>query len=334
MIDRKIAFFYSIYIPTRLSSRGAAMNQEGLSLRSEHQMLGNVSADVHGILTEDQAEVAITHICRDANQNKSMPVILLHGTYSKRNFWISPKGIGLGAFLTDQGFDVWIPELRGHGHSPKGANFSAVTAEQQIRYDIPAIQHFVLTQTRLPTVWICHSFGGVYALAALAANWLSPDSIRGMITFGSQISQGERFLKFPPLAWLSKTILRLLGHFPAPTFGMGPEIEPAATMIEIIRWKSFRGKWVNSDGTSYWEGLRKVQVPLCCFAAAADRNDPPEGCRILFDHIGGGRKEFILLGRLNGFLTDYDHVGMIISRESQSEIWPLIANKLTSMGKT
>ena len=96
--------------------------------------------------------------------------------------------------------------------------------------------------------------------------------------------------------------------FSAPKFGLGPEIEPAATMIEIIQWKSFRGKWSNSEGASYWEGLRQIQVPLCCFAAAADKNDPPEGCRILYDHIGGSRKEFILLGKQNGFLIDYDHV--------------------------
>ena len=87
-------------------------------------------------------------IAGDTNRRAGIPVILLHGTYSKRNFWISPKGVGLGAFLADRGFDVWIPELRGHGHSPKESNFSAITAEQQIRYDLPAIQHFVFDQTR------------------------------------------------------------------------------------------------------------------------------------------------------------------------------------------
>ena len=308
------------------------MNQDAPpSHRNAPQKLGDVSVNVHWILTEDNAEVAVTHITGDANQKATKPVILLHGTYSKRNFWLSPKGIGLGKYLADNGFDVWIPELRGHGLSPKGNAFSAITAEHQIRYDIPAIQSFVFTRTGIPVVWICHSFGGVYALAALSCNWLDSATVGGMITFGSQISKGESFLKVPPLAWLSKMILRLLGHFPATKFGMGPEIESSGTMIEIIQWKSLWGKWINSEGISYWEGLKQIQLPVCCFAAAADKNDPPEGCRILYDHIGSVRKEFILLGKQNGFLADYDHIGMIISKESQTEIWPLIADKIESM---
>jgi len=302
------------------------MQQENNHIRSERRTLGDIPVNVHWILTKDRAEIAVSHIM-PANHRKGLPpVILLHGTYSRRNFWISPKGVGLGSYLANQGFDVWIPELRGHGLSPKGKDFSSITAEQQIRFDIPAIQNFIRDRTQIPVTWICHSFGGVYALASLSCNWLDQRSIRGMITFGSQISKGEGFLKIPPLAWLCQVILRLLGHFPAPKFGMGPEIEAADTMIEVIEWKKFRGKWRNSEGTSYWDGLKQIQIPVCCFAAAAaDKNDPPSGCEILYNHIGSKQKTYTLLGKKNGFLQDYDHIGMIVSKESQSEIWPLIA---------
>jgi len=111
---------------------------------------------------------------------------------------------------------------------------------------------------------------------------------------------------------------------------MGPEIESAGSMIEVIRWKSFRGKWTNSESFSYWDGMSRIKIPILSFAAAADANDPPEGCRILFDSLGSVRKTFTLLGKKTGFLKDYDHIGMVVSKESQTEIWPLVANWLTS----
>lgn len=304
------------------------MQNTGNLIKSEFQKLGEKPVNVHWIQTKDNAEIALSHIEPKNNMEKPLPVILLHGTYSMRNFWISPKGIGLGSYLADNGFDVWIPELRGHGLSPKGKAFSSITAEQQIRFDIPAIQNFVYQQTRTPVTWICHSFGGVYLLASLSVNWLDQEPIRGILTFGSQISRGEGFLKIPPLAWLCIGILKLLGNFPAPFFGMGPEVEAADAMIEVIQWKKFRGKWANAEGISYWDGLNQIQIPVCCFAAAADKNDPPEGCEILYNQIGSSRKAFTIFGKKNGFSKDYDHIGMIVSKEAQAEIWPLIAEQI------
>ncbi|MEZ4577156.1 MAG: hypothetical protein R2875_03850 [Desulfobacterales bacterium] len=36
---------------------------------------------------------------------------------------------GAGGGYGGSGFDVWIPELRGHGRSPKRRGFSKITAE-------------------------------------------------------------------------------------------------------------------------------------------------------------------------------------------------------------
>lgn len=295
------------------------------SIKSELQQLGQKTVEVHWIHTEDMAEIAISHIRPEEDEKESVPVILVHGTYSKRNFWISPKGIGFGRFLADQGFDVWIPELRGHGLSPKGKDFSSITAEDQIRYDLPAIQRYVENHTKSPVSWIGHSYGGVYILASLSAGWLKQEKIKKIVTFGSQISKGDTWLKIPPLAWICSFLLKRIGYLPAPKLGMGPEIESAGSMLEVIRWKKLGGKWLNSDGFSYLDGMDQIKVPLYAFAGSADRNDPPKGCKELSDQIGSPSKIFTLLGKKGGFLKDYDHIGMVVSKESQAEIWPLVA---------
>lgn len=296
--------------------------------RTEEQAIGDRMVEVVWILAEDGAEIAVSHIRTRNRSTAGHPVILLHGTYSKRNFWLSPRGVGLGAFLADSGYDVWIPELRGHGLSPKPDHFSAVTAEEQIRYDLPAVQNYVYGRSNSEQSWVGHSFGGVYIFASLAGKWLDQRLMRRLVTFGSQISKGESFLKIPGVAWICSVILKSMGCFPAPRLGLGPEVEAAATMIEVIGWKKLRGKWTNSEGFCYWDGMSGIRIPVHAFAGAADKSDPPIGCRRMFDRIGSRDKTFTILGKKGGFLIDYDHIRMIVSKESEREIWPVVARLL------
>jgi pimeloyl-ACP methyl ester carboxylesterase len=89
-----------------------------------------------------------------------VPVILLHGSFSNRRFWYSPKGIGLGAFLARQGFDVWVPEMRGHGLSKRNHDYARNRVADYARYDLPAIGAFVREQSAQVPHWIGHSLGG------------------------------------------------------------------------------------------------------------------------------------------------------------------------------
>jgi len=292
----------------------------------EKQILGDIPVRVYRTNANDGAELAVTHIPRQGKGGSALPVILLHGNYTARNFCISPKVIGMGACLSKEGFDVWIPELRGHGMSPKGDNFQAITAEDQIRYDVPAIHRCVTDETGAASLhWIGHSIGGVFILAALSAGWLPKDEVCSLVSFGSQISKGEGYLKIPPLAWLLSFLLKRIGHLPAQRLGLGPEIESAGTMIEMINWKKFRGRWRSLEGIDYWAGFQRIDIPYLAFAGAADRNDPPEGCRLMVDKLGSSDKMLTVLGKRQGFMKDYDHVGMVVSREAVDEVWPLVS---------
>ncbi|MGM0454269.1 MAG: alpha/beta fold hydrolase [Thermodesulfobacteriota bacterium] len=291
---------------------------------TRQEQRGKYILDIHRVPTEDNAELAVGRIRKVSAGGLFRPVILLHGTYSRRNFWLSSKGAGMGAWLAEAGFDVWIPELRGHGLSPKGKNYSQICAEDHIRYDVPAIDRFVRQQTRYPVLWVGHSFGGLFVLASLSAGWLGQAGICGVVTFGSQISKGDRYLKIPPVAWGLSFFLKWLGYLPAPKLGLGPEIEPAGVIRETIGWKKLAGKWRNAAGLSYWDGLARIDVPVLSLAAAADKNDPPEGCRQLHERLGSEEKAFVLLGEQTGFSKNYDHIGMVISPSAQQEIWPCV----------
>ncbi|MEZ4602546.1 MAG: hypothetical protein R2861_03800 [Desulfobacterales bacterium] len=127
-------------------------------------------------------------------------------------------------------------------------------------------------------------------------------------------------MKIPPVAWTLSAVLRLVGNFPAPRFGLGPEIESAGTMIETIDWKKFRGRWTTSEGVSYWDGLEDITVPVMTYAAASDKNDPPAGCRKIHKRLGSTDKMFMVLGKDTGFQKITITWGCVVSKAAQERI--------------
>lgn len=299
-------------------------NEEAPSPSVETEAIGPFVAEIHRVRTADGVPLVVTRLPSGGPDPHGTPVVFVYGTYSRRNFWVSPRGIGLAPFLAAQGYDCWVPDLRGHGLSPRTDRFRRFTAEDHMRRDLPAIQALVRAQTGRREFVVGHSAGGLYTYGALAAGWLQPD-LRGLVVLGSQIAGGDRILKLPPVTWLLRLLVTVLGHFPAPRLGLGNEVEPPGELLEYIRWKGLGGRWETQDGRPYAEGLRNVTAPLLAFAAPNDRNDPPEGCRAIFEQTAASDREFVLLARAEGFSTDYDHVGMVVSKAAQAEVWPRIA---------
>jgi hypothetical protein len=57
--------------------------------------------------------------------------------------------------------------------------------------------------------------------------------------------------------------------------------------------------------------------------AAGDHQDPVWACRKLFEQLGGEHKQFVRLGREEGF-DNFGHVDMLVSKPAQTQVWPLV----------
>ncbi|MGB9340223.1 MAG: alpha/beta fold hydrolase, partial [Polyangiales bacterium] len=135
----------------------------------ESDRIGPLAARVYRVKTEDGVEIAVTRLGsgsgsgsgRDSGRDSGSggdsgsgsggdsgfgtagAVVLVHGTFCQRSFWVSDKGLGLGPYLLERGYDVWIPEARGHGRSPRDERFRSWSAEDQMQFDLPAVQRLV-----------------------------------------------------------------------------------------------------------------------------------------------------------------------------------------------
>jgi len=300
-------------------------------LRAER--CGDLSEDVYRIKAgnspDPTVELAVTRLgLADHADRRGAPVILLHGSFSNRRFWYSPKGIGLGATLARAGYDVWIPEMRGHGLSPRNQAYRHNTVADYARYDLPVINAFVTELSGQRPCWLGHSLGGITLAAALAERTLAPEDLAGVALFGSQVSRAPWPLRVAPFNWLGRLLMRQLDHVSGPRLKRGPEDEPAGVALELLRWHGLRRR-LGRQASDWREGLGSVRLPVLAVAGGGDRQDPPWACEQLFERFGE-RGQFLLLGRAQGFSQDFGHVDMLVSKAAQAEVWPLVQRWLAA----
>lgn len=298
-----------------------------------------VSAELRRDLTEDiyllkpnnspdlSVELAVTRLgLLHREAQRGVPVILVHGSFSNRRFWYSPKGIGLGPHLVRAAFDVWIVEMRGHGLSPRNQDYARNRVADYAHYDLPALAAFVTEQTGRAPHWVGHSLGGITLAAALGGGHLATTQVASLVMLGSQVSQGHWLLKCPPVEWLARGVFGRSGELSGPRWRRGPESEPAGVVLESLRWHGLFGRF--GEGRTDWSaGLADVQAPVLALAGDGDRQDPPAACFALAERFGGPIR-VLSLGRARGFEVDYGHVDMVVSQSAQREVWPLIAHWL------
>jgi len=294
-----------------------------------------ISAELRGDLSEDvyllkpnnspdsSVELALTRLGLAGSEGaRGVPVVLLHGSFSNRRFWYSPKGIGLGVHLARSGFDVWIAEMRGHGLSPRNDSYRDNNVAQYVRYDLPAIADFIFEQTGQAAHWIGHSLGGVILAAALGGGYLGQAHARSAALFGSQISRIYWPLKVPPVEWGGRLLLRAFPYLSGRRLKRGPEDEPIGLALETLRWLRLFGRFGDAE-RDWWAGLAQVRIPILGVAAAADHQDPAWACRKLLEQCSAAPTQFLLLGKDTGFTSDFGHVEMLVSKDAQREVWPL-----------
>lgn len=292
-------------------------------------VLYEVNAEPVHAVCDDGVALALFR-ARPAVPRSAPPILLVHGTFSNRNFFLGRHERGFARYLAERGFDAWVAELRGHGRSGAAGRASAWHFEDWIRRDAPALIGQVLAETGAShLVWTGHSAGGIIGLAFAGLQHPRSADVAGLVLVSSPAPTGLGFLQVP-MAAAALGITRLMGRFPARLVGIGPEDEHPGIMRQWMRW-NLSGRWHGDDGTDYFANCARITVPVLALAGGGDwAIAPPSLCEDLVEATSSTDRTFFTCGRAEGFAEDFGHNRVLVSAPARREVWPLIADWIES----
>jgi pimeloyl-ACP methyl ester carboxylesterase len=290
---------------------------------------------------------------------------MVHGLASNRhNFDFPQAERSLAKYLWEEGWDVWIVELRGAGESTKPKFWQWISKrwsfDHYVLQDLPAAIAFILKTTRRSKLhWIGHSMGGVLVYPFMKMQ--SDRMIKSITTAASPLSTGHKpgyfkytapldpLLRLFPLMpyrtlaelirlnahWLYKIRRPLLfekDNMDLETLRIGTKIAiddvSADVLVQMHKWLRNQN-FLSSDGTiNYALDLKKLKVPILLITGSRDPFTPHHTVKRAFQTIGSKKKEWMVFGKKFGHITNYGHLDLIIGRNASKEVYPIILNWL------
>jgi len=280
------------------------------------------------------------------------PVLLVHGMAANHyNFDYRPE-VSLAAYLQTQGFDVWVPELRGDPGSTPPSRLAgrSFDFDDFARLDIPAAIDAVRGATGARKVhMVGHSMGGMLIYAALSQDLpiASGVAISSPARFRDQAAL-KKLIRMTPLFTQSLGLtrsrlgvaltrpLRLNGpavkrlgnpdNLDWPTVkGMGQHAVvdlPRDVARQVIVWLR-TGELVSTEGEPW---LGPSRVPMLVLAGSQDfiapESDVTHACTVL------KRCTAQVVGTRTGFSVDYGHIDIVVGETAASEVFPLVSSFL------
>ncbi len=289
------------------------------------------------------------------------PVLLAHGTAINRfNFMLT--GSNLARYLSDRGFDVWLPELRGDRSSraPDKRTWrrGEWTLDDMVREDIPAVlDHIKAASGRDQVWWIGHSLGGILGYVTLQGP--RAGDVAGIVAIGSPgdfraptrlAQRGHRAAHLLPRT--GQVPSRGLARFAGPLVHLAPDsnllhailnydnielgsmvsfVNPGMENISMALIRQYRswlvsGSIQSADGkVNYSDGLAKVTAPALLISGRVDHIVPPWVVRAAYDRLGSIDKSFVVLGQGWGTRHDYGHGDLLVGSRVVEEVFPLVS---------
>ena len=311
--------------------------------------------------TNDGWNLALHHYPAQGERRGTYPVVVCHGIMSNRHNWDLLGERSFPEYISRQGYDTWLIELRGSGESDKpgwfGERKADYTFDDYVLRDVPAFLRYVTDVTGAPQVhWVGHSMGGMIIYAYLQRG--DQELMRSVIAVGSPplIGDGNELVNLSlPLVPVAERIYDELpsGLFTKATGALAfPALLPqmhlfwnydnmnvevarmAAThavdniptsVLEQLTKGSEKGHLKSADGSyDYTLGLHKILVPFFLVAGASDQLAPPGILMGAYDRIGSARKRIEVLSEANGYEHDYGHVDLVLGESAPREVFPLL----------
>jgi len=266
-----------------------------------------------------------------------VPVLLLHGSIENGKIFFTKGGKGLAPYLSQLGFDVYVPDMRGKGESvPKISSKHNHSQFEQITVDIP--KYLEKIQNIRPFTKIhfgAHSWGGVLLLAYLAR--FNDARVCSMVLFRTKHKillktlRKKLFIDFV-WSWLGRFAIHKKGYFPAKDWKLGAENEPKQFYLQTDIWLK-SNDWIDSvDGFNYKESILGLNLPPTLYINGikdfilGNHSD----VQALIAETGANQNtQTLLIGKRHGNLANYGHIDMLTHPKAPFDHFPAVVEWFT-----
>ena len=264
-------------------------------------------------------EIVLHRLLKPASDTLGIPIIVAHGTLSN-----AEAVRDLALYLSSLGFDCWLLEWGGHGHSIPSSRWQ--NFEYPALNDAPtAIDEVLKITGHKQLFWLSHSGGGHLPLMHLARNPDKQKKIAGIVTLGTQATDAAQGLGDILRAYYILIVSNILGGVPQKFFPINiVEGEPTRLLSQWAKW-NLKQKWLGKDGFDYMANLSGLNMPFFMIAGGDDTIAPLSGCLKFYENIGSQDKSWLECSRAEGFSKDYNHGQLVRGSATKNEVFPKIA---------
>lgn len=270
-------------------------------------------------LSITETETICLHHFFTKQESQKTPIFMLHGAMENSKIFHSKSKKGLAPFLAKNGFEVFTLDMRGKGEStPKVSKESKQSQTDQILIDIPFCLNEITKITNKENIhFIGHSWGGVLLLAFMAR--FPEKKVNSAVFFGSKRRVSVITLKrifYIDIMWsLLGTILgHIKGFVPFKKMRAGSDDEPLKFYKQMNNWVYSR-KWIDKeDNFNYKKELQKTELPPTLYYTGIKDHTlgNKKDVKLLMKEVSSSENSrFILLGKQNKNLVDYDHINIL-----------------------
>jgi pimeloyl-ACP methyl ester carboxylesterase len=310
--------------------------------------------------TKDGRKIHIMFFKGEEKKKRNFPVILCHGLGAQGRYWYFDDELSWPKKLNDEGFDVFVPDLRGVGKTGGPYDFSF----EDYIYDVEAILEKVLKVEGVDKAhWVGHSMGGMVIYLSVSRNPQIQKKLKSFTAISSPYT-----IWGPWELWkITRKNYENLSQFfkkvdsiPFSTFSysfsiFGDIIYPILKITKLIYLENF--VWnldnvprdIRKKAMRYATGpvstrvlekfskvllgyedfnfsFEKFKVPALFIVGTKDYLASPPTVKLAYSKASSENKKFILAGVGEGFQTDYGHVDITASKLATEEIFSQVLN--------
>jgi pimeloyl-ACP methyl ester carboxylesterase len=287
------------------------------------------------------------------------PVLLVPGISANHYEFEFPRGASMVDTLTQAGYDCWILDPRGRRSStpPFGKHNTPVTFDDHLIHDLPAAVDFVRAATRYENVhYIGHSLGGMLLYAYDAA--YGRDNIASAVTIGSPLGFEHVTYRSPRGLFLvmkaARPVVEFFVRAAAPLWSklkirsrllpinwsnLHPavggretyhilEVPPLRLVQDLDRIARDKVWRMHGEQVDVVEGLRELDVPLFAVYGTQDPFTPRIAYETFFEQLDSDDKRILVLSKENDHSADYNHIDLVLGRNSREELFEPIVEWL------